>query len=1184
MYAAAAAAAAAGSDRWDGASAAEAMSLGLPPPPAPAPTLTDDSGADDSTDAAWSTPSRPVNLVPSGFVGRGSVGGGGGSFSMGASAAGGAGVGGGPGYAAGFGSVTGSSGYGAGFGRRYGRRSMGDGGDPDGAGGGGGVTDRGASFSGSIPAAKRLALGGGNSSGLALSMGDGLGGSVGGKSFKTGPGGGVNPLRVTFISVKSYGNSEHSTRSLDEEQYNNLKLPTGFGNGGGGASGTATPGFHRVTSRVLSEPRLSAGSASLAAHVASLGGVADGGAGGGVTGAGAGGRSDVARRANSGGFGGGGGVDSGHAGSGASAVGATPRSRPVLPRGRTLLSRIAGGYYQRTPISQRWMVGPLLGEGAFSEVRLVSHRRQPTTRAAMKVIPKGVKDLYDPAGVCREVAALTRLGSSAPNTVELYEVTEDEQFVYIILELLGGGLLLPRLSEPEHYARYSERDAADLVRSTLTALAYCHERHVVHRDLKPENLMFTSSAAGALVKLTDFGIAHVSVAGESCRQLCGTPLYVAPEVLLRLPYGSAADLWSLGVITHVLLVGFPPFDDADLVQLVQKVKFAHVRLTGDEWSRVTPAARAFVASLLVRDPTARLTAVRALQHEWLSPDTFAAAGAPTPAAGSAVNPLLEAAQINIRDFVVRKQWKRKTLVKSPIHLSKLVSLSERNLMINADGSSDSEEERAAAAAAESPAEARRSGIARRSFRERQQQALSSQGGGGVNRGSRDSSRSVSDGDGDDDGSSSARSGGGRWHRRRHRATPDMDVQAGGNRPGGTRRRRSMGHSVEASSNPRSGIADGTQNRLPTSASAAPASPDPAAVAAPAAGAAAAGGVHGTAAGTSAQSSSDAVGGGSSAAGAAGATGGAKPRRRPFWAGGSARADRRAEKRAAKKAADAAAAAAKAAAKARDRAEREAKAAARAADKAARKAGGGKASGGAPPPPAADGGGAAGKAAAGPSARRPPTAPGGSKGGRPPVGRSGRSASGGGKRAGGADGGAASGGSAASRPADVTVAAGSGGVSGGGGGVGGGVGGGSAGGPNATLGQSAVDYASPHAPPDAAPQSLPPTGGGGSDGGGATSSPAAAGSPPKEGAAAATAAVTAATATAAAAAAAAVGADDVSQGLSTDMVVGLHSDTVARESSVLLLTAAAAKAAGKSGRSADAPRGGHGVGRLMNCFF
>ncbi|KAK1858066.1 hypothetical protein I4F81_000680 [Pyropia yezoensis] len=753
------------------------------------------------------------------------VGGGGGSFSMGASAAGGAGVGGGPGYAAGFGSVTGSSGYGAGFGRRYGRRSMGDGGDPDGAGGGGGVTDRGASFSGSIPAAKRLALGGGNSSGLALSMGDGLGGSVGGKSFKTGPGGGVNPLRVTFISVKSYGNSEHSTRSLDEEQYNNLKLPTGFGNGGGGASGTATPGFHRVTSRVLSEPRLSAGSASLAAHVASLGGVADGGAGGGVAGAGAGGRSDVARRANSGGFGGGGGVDSGHAGSGASAVGATPRSRPVLPRGRTLLSRIAGGYYQRTPISQRWMVGPLLGEGAFSEVRLVSHRRQPTTRAAMKVIPKGVKDLYDPAGVCREVAALTRLGSSAPNTVELYEVTEDEQFVYIILELLGGGLLLPRLSEPEHYARYSERDAADLVRSTLTALAYCHERHVVHRDLKPENLMFTSSAAGALVKLTDFGIAHVSVAGESCRQLCGTPLYVAPEVLLRLPYGSAADLWSLGVITHVLLVGFPPFDDADLVQLVQKVKFAHVRLTGDEWSRVTPAARAFVASLLVRDPTARLTAVRALQHEWLSPDTFAAAGAPTPAAGSAVNPLLEAAQINIRDFVVRKQWKRKTLVKSPIHLSKLVSLSERNLMINADGSSD----------------------------------------------------------------------------------------------------------------------NGTQNRLPTSASAAPASPDPAAVAAPAAGAAAAGGVHGTATGTSAQSSSDAVGGGSSAAGAAGATGGAKPRRRPFWAGGSARADRRAEKRAAKKAADAAAAAAKAAAKARDRAEREAKAAARAADKAARKAGGGKAS-------------------------------------------------------------------------------------------------------------------------------------------------------------------------------------------------------------------------------------------------
>lgn len=380
--------------------------------------------------------------------------------------------------------------------------------------------------------------------------------------------------------------------------------------------------------------------------------------------------------------------------------------RAVMPRvwsaARYLPTRVeeaAGRLYRHGCIDDCWSFGERLGAGAFSDVRL-GESKKDGVKAAIKVVAKGAPDLFCPSsGDCREVVAFCVM-ERYESIVNCYEVYEDDRFIYIVMELLNGGMLLPRVADRESfYPRYCENDVVTLVRSMVRSLVHLHRLGIAHRDIKPENMLFAYDSKDPTIKITDFGISQTNCHSESVSDMVGTPLYVAPEILLRKPYGCAADMWSLGVIVHILLTGYPPFDDDDLVQLVNKVKHNEARLRGEEWMEVSESARDFVFHLLMRDVDKRLTAEQALAHSWLTtprPPPFPAPPAPShvrlqrPKENCAAVSRAEGtkhlvtAQTNLQQFVRRKEFKRRESEHSErnLKLSMLVSLSEGKLQIS----------------------------------------------------------------------------------------------------------------------------------------------------------------------------------------------------------------------------------------------------------------------------------------------------------------------------------------------------------------------------------------------------------------------------------------------------------------------------------------------------------------------
>lgn len=193
---------------------------------------------------------------------------------------------------------------------------------------------------------------------------------------------------------------------------------------------------------------------------------------------------------------------------------------------------------------------------------------------------------------------------------------QTRKFVYLIMEYVSGGELLERIQTGGHY---SEKNAAQLIYNLLEAVSYLHGRGIVHRDLKPENILLTSATSDTDIKLTDFGVAKV-VGDEGLQTFCGTPLYFAPEVLERKHtvagagrYGKAVDMWSIGVITYILLSGFPPFkgSDSDLQERT-KIDFDH-----SPWPRISFAAKDFVSRLLCHKSSKRMDAEAAMDHPWI---------------------------------------------------------------------------------------------------------------------------------------------------------------------------------------------------------------------------------------------------------------------------------------------------------------------------------------------------------------------------------------------------------------------------------------------------------------------------------------------------------------------------------------------------------------------------------------
>lgn len=236
---------------------------------------------------------------------------------------------------------------------------------------------------------------------------------------------------------------------------------------------------------------------------------------------------------------------------------------------------------------------------------------------AVKTIPKAkMATAISIEDVRREVKILKAL-SGHKNLVKFYDACEDATNVYIVMELCEGGELLDRILA--RGGRYMEDDAKAIVVQILSVVAFCHLQGVVHRDLKPENFLFTSKEESAPMKLIDFGLSDFIRPDERLNDIVGSAYYVAPEVLHR-SYSTEADIWSIGVITYILLCGSRPFWARTESGIFRAVLRADPNFDDSPWPAVSAEAKDFVRRLLNKDYRKRMTAAQALNHPWLRDD------------------------------------------------------------------------------------------------------------------------------------------------------------------------------------------------------------------------------------------------------------------------------------------------------------------------------------------------------------------------------------------------------------------------------------------------------------------------------------------------------------------------------------------------------------------------------------
>jgi serine/threonine protein kinase len=252
------------------------------------------------------------------------------------------------------------------------------------------------------------------------------------------------------------------------------------------------------------------------------------------------------------------------------------------------------------------------GTFRYNDLQKSSDMRQDV-QYALKIIDRSkVEDMND---ITREVAIMHVL--SHPNIIQLYEVFYEPKTVTLVMELVSGGELFDRIVDK---GNYSEKDAAGVIAQLCAALAYLHDKKIVHRDLKPENLLYAAPSPDETLKVADFGLARkVAKKGEMMKTACGTPGYVAPEILANKGYdNTAVDMWSVGVILYILLCGFPPFYEEELPALFDSILKARYDFPSPWWDTISPQAKSLVKACLTIKADQRMTARQMLEEPWVA--------------------------------------------------------------------------------------------------------------------------------------------------------------------------------------------------------------------------------------------------------------------------------------------------------------------------------------------------------------------------------------------------------------------------------------------------------------------------------------------------------------------------------------------------------------------------------------
>lgn len=250
-----------------------------------------------------------------------------------------------------------------------------------------------------------------------------------------------------------------------------------------------------------------------------------------------------------------------------------------------------------------------LGQGTFAKVKRGTER---TTGKdfAIKIINKENVDQRD--NIMTEITILKNVSNG--NIMKLHHVFESKHKIYLVTELLEGGELFDLIVKR---GNLTEVETSKIMRKVVQAVVYLHAKNICHRDLKPENILFAAKGDIDSVRVTDFGLSKIANS-HNLKTACGTPSYVAPEVLTGKQYGFEVDMWSCGVILYVLLCGFPPFyadNDPQLYELIQSGSYS---FPSPYWDDISDNAKDLIRRLLVVDPSKRMTPVQFLLHPFIT--------------------------------------------------------------------------------------------------------------------------------------------------------------------------------------------------------------------------------------------------------------------------------------------------------------------------------------------------------------------------------------------------------------------------------------------------------------------------------------------------------------------------------------------------------------------------------------
>uniref|UniRef100_A0A663LVM9 Serine/threonine-protein kinase DCLK2 n=1 Tax=Athene cunicularia TaxID=194338 RepID=A0A663LVM9_ATHCN len=266
-------------------------------------------------------------------------------------------------------------------------------------------------------------------------------------------------------------------------------------------------------------------------------------------------------------------------------------------------------------ILEKYKVGKVIGDGNFAVVKECIER-STGKEFALKIIDKakccGKEHLIE-----NEVSILRQV--KHPNIIMLIEEMDTPTELFLVMELVKGGDLFDAITSS---TKYTERDGSAMVYNLASALKYLHGLNIVHRDIKPENLLVCEYPDGTKsLKLGDFGLATV-VEGP-LYTVCGTPTYVAPEIIAETGYGLKVDIWAAGVITYILLCGFPPFRSENNLQedLFDQILVGKLEFPSPYWDNITDSAKELISLMLHVNAEARYTAAQILSHPWVSDDT-----------------------------------------------------------------------------------------------------------------------------------------------------------------------------------------------------------------------------------------------------------------------------------------------------------------------------------------------------------------------------------------------------------------------------------------------------------------------------------------------------------------------------------------------------------------------------------